>query len=163
MTRWQRTAPVLPAVVVTTILFINIRTGTLRPGGLLGLVTFWFFLLVLTSLFARRFGITLTPSAAVVHNLRRRTIPWADVRGIQTESFRGTTTIVLYETNGRFTRLRAPSTGLLARDRDFEEKLHVIGDWWLTHRGADWNPVSVPPARPAGPRTPDENPFAPPA
>jgi len=155
MTMWQRTVPVLPAVVVTTALFINIRTGMPRPGGVAGLVTFWVFLLVLTALLpARRFGITLTPSVAVVHTLRRRTIPWADVRGIQTESIRGIKTIVLYETNGRFTRLRAPSTGFLAPDRHFEEKFHVIEDWWRTHRGPDWNPVSAPPAR---------NPVAPPA
>lgn len=145
--------PVLPSVVITTFLFINVGTRMPRPGGLLGLATFWFFLLVLTALFPARFGTTLTPSAAVIHSWRRRTIPWADIRGIQTESTRGTKTIVLYEANGRVTRLRAPSTGFLAPDRHFEEKFHVIGDWWLTHRGPDWSPVSAPSAL---------NPFAPP-
>ncbi|MFI6407929.1 hypothetical protein [Streptomyces sp. NPDC050548] len=147
MTMWQRTAPALPAVFATTVLFINIRTGMPRPGGLLGLATFWILLLTVKTVFPPRFGITLTPSAAVVHNLRRRTIPWSDVRGIHTESIRRTTTIVLYEANGRFTRLRAPSTGFHGRDRHFEEKFHVIENWWLTHRGPDWSPVSAPPAR----------------
>ncbi|MCX5235545.1 hypothetical protein OG824_10015 [Streptomyces prunicolor] len=40
------------------------------------MVAFWAVLLLLGSVLPSRFGITLTPSAAVVHNVRRRTIPW---------------------------------------------------------------------------------------
>ncbi|MEV0737646.1 hypothetical protein AB0I51_17095 [Streptomyces sp. NPDC050549] len=167
MTVWQRAIPFLPAFAISAAFFGTSTTeaGTTPPGGLPGLLAFWIALLILTALFPHRFGITLTPSAAVVHNLRRRTIPWSDIQAVQPESLFGTTTIVLYEANGRRTRLRAPSTGFLARDRHFEEKFHTIGTWWLTHRGPDWTPV---PPRPVWPTTPtppapDENPFAPPA
>ncbi len=165
MTMWQRTVPFLPAVVVTAAVFTTSAAGagTTPPGGLPGLAAFWIVLLILTALFPHRFGITLTPSSAVVHNLRRRTIPWSEIRAVQTESILGTMTIVLYEANGRRTRLRAPSTGFLAWDHHFEEKFHVIGTWWLTYRGPDWNPVPPPPTWPTTPPTPDENPFAPPA
>ncbi|XUL89647.1 hypothetical protein ACQ86D_25940 [Streptomyces galilaeus] len=165
MTVWQRTMPFLPAFVMTAILFIISTTGagTTSPGGLPGLAAFWIVLLILTLLFSHRFGITLTPSAVVVHNLRHRTIPWPDIQAIQPESLLGTTTIVLYEANGRRTRLRAPSTGFPARDRHFEEKFHTIGTWWLAHRGPDWTPFPPRPAWPTAPQAPDENPFAPPA
>jgi hypothetical protein len=90
------------------------------------------------------FGITLTPSAARVHDLRRRTVPWASVQSVRVEQVMGGRVVVLYEAGGRRTRLRAPATGFLQRDRDFEEKFHVIGQWWLAHRGTDWVPVPPP-------------------
>ncbi|MET8136805.1 hypothetical protein ABZV24_33575 [Streptomyces sp. NPDC005251] len=93
------------------------------------------------------FGITLTPSAARVHSLRRRTVPWASVQSVCVERVTGGRVIVLYESDGRRTRLRAPFTGFLQRDRRFEEKFHVIGQWWQTHRGSDW--VALPPPRTA--------------
>jgi hypothetical protein len=87
----------------------------------------------LSVLQSRWFGVTLTPTEARVHNLRRRVIRWDDVRAVTTESLMGTRSVVLYE-DGRRTRLRAPSTDFLAWDRSFEEKYHVIGQWWLAHR-----------------------------
>ncbi|MGH1554427.1 hypothetical protein ACRAWF_28255 [Streptomyces sp. L7] len=135
----------------------NIPGRTARPGGVLDRPA------DPDPPVLHRFGITLTPSAVVVHNLRRRTIPWPDIQAVQPESLLGTTTIVLYEANGRRTRLRAPSTGFPARDRHFEEKFHTIGTWWLAHRGPDWTPFPPRPAWPTAPQAPDENPFAPPA
>lgn len=81
----------------------------------------------------RWFGVTLTPDEAIVHNLRRRRIAWRDVRTVQIERFSGTRIVVLYEANGRRTRLRAPMAGFLNRDNSFEEKFHVIGQWWVRH------------------------------
>ncbi|WP_392964827.1 hypothetical protein [Streptomyces sp. LN245] len=89
-------------------------------------------------------GITLTPSAARVHGLRRRTVPWASVQSVRVEHVMGGRVVALYEAGGRRTRLRAPITGFLQRDRNFEEKFHVIGQWWLAHRGTDWVPVPPP-------------------
>lgn len=87
-------------------------------------------------------GITLTADHAVVHNVRRRKIAWADVQCIRIESYLGSRTIVIYEASGRHTRLRAPIRGFLSWDRRFDEKFHTIGQWWLAHRGAAWTPVS---------------------
>lgn len=81
----------------------------------------------------RSFGITLTPTEAHVHGLRRRTIRWSDVRAVTTEKTLGTRSVILYQADRR-TRLRAPITGFLIRDRDFERKYHTIGQWWLDHR-----------------------------
>ncbi|MHB9860539.1 hypothetical protein [Streptomyces sp. YIM S03343] len=89
-------------------------------------------------------GITLTPSAAIVRRVRKRTIPWSNVQAIQVESYAGSRTVVIYEAGGRRTRLRAPITGFLSWDRGFEEKFHTIGRWWLAHRGPDWVPVPPP-------------------
>jgi hypothetical protein len=87
------------------------------------------------------FAITLSPHMAQVRNLRRRKIYWSDVQMIRIEKKRfGNRRIVIYEANGRQTRLRAPVTGFLLWDRHFEEKFHVIGQWWLDFRGPDWQP-----------------------
>jgi len=84
-------------------------------------------------------GITLTADTAIVHNIRRRRIAWANVQGIQIEPYMGCRTIVIYEANGRRTRLRTPTVGFLNWDKRFDEKYHTIGQWWLAHRGEDWN------------------------
>ncbi|WP_234477669.1 hypothetical protein [Streptomyces sp. MBT65] len=154
--------------VVGAGLLVTSLTGPPPPDALTASLTICFGLLVLGILLPAYFGVTLTESAAVVRNLRRRTIPWADIQSIQIESIVGTRTVVLHEANGRRTRLRAPSTGFLAWDRRFEEKFHVIGQWWLTHRGPDWTPIpppgtwwNTPPNTPPNPvRDPARDPFA---
>lgn len=162
MAVWQRTTPLLPMAVVTAVLFTTSGTEFRPPGGLLGVVAFWTVLLVLGNILPSRFGITLTPSAAVVHNLRRRTIPWSDIQAIQVQSTAGIKSIVLHEANGRSTELRAPTTGFLSWDRHFNEKLHTMETWWQTHRGPDWTPIPPPPAWWNTPPTPDRDPLAPP-
>jgi hypothetical protein len=80
-------------------------------------------------------GITLTADAAVVHNLRRRTITWDRIAAVAVEPFMGAHSVVLYETDGRRTRLRKPSTGFMAADPRFAEKVAVIHGWWMARRG----------------------------
>lgn len=140
---WQCLLPVMPA-------FLGLGLGTLNPAGRAAFGP-WFFVpwaasvLLLTVISATfPFGITLTPSAAVVRNLRRRTIPWVSVQSVRVERIMGGRFVALYEADGRRTRLRAPMTGFLQRDRDFERKFHTVGQWWLAHRGNDWVPVPPP-------------------
>lgn len=162
-TVWQRLGPLFPLFVVGTGFLAMSLTGSPPPDALTPWLAFWGGLLVVDILLPVYFGVTLTESAAVVRNLRRRTIPWADIQSIQIEPVMGTRTVVLYETNGRRTRLRAPSTGFLAWDRRFEEKFHVIGQWWLTHRGPDWTPAPPPQTWWNAPPNPAPNPARDPA
>jgi hypothetical protein len=111
------------------------------------IVGLWLAMPLLAMILPPHFGITLTQSAAVVHHFRRRTIPWSEVQAIRIEFSQGRRTVVIYEANGRRTRLWAPTTGFLRWDRRFEEKFHAIGRWWLDHRGPDWTPVPAPWAR----------------
>ena len=90
-------------------------------------------LMIVVVVQSRWFGVTLTPTAARVHNLRRRTVLWSDVRAVTTQTVLFSRVVVLHEEN-RTTRLRAPLTGFLMWDRRFEEKYHTIGQWWLDHR-----------------------------
>ncbi|MEV0090124.1 hypothetical protein [Streptomyces sp. NPDC050738] len=91
--------------------------------------------LVLTVALNLWVGVTLTPSAILVHSFRRRVIPLSDIRGIDIKTTLGTRTVMITEVSGRRTRLQAPVAGGLAPDRRFEEKFHTIGQWWLAHRG----------------------------
>ncbi|MGW3913013.1 hypothetical protein ACWEBX_16040 [Streptomyces sp. NPDC005070] len=139
----QRLTPVIPAVLILVLDTLN--PASRAPFGVWFFVTWVVLVLLLTVASATSpFGITLTPSAALVRNLRRRTVPWASVQSVRVEQVMGGRVVVLYEAGGRRTRLRAPVTGFLQRDRDFEEKFHVIGQWWLAHRGSDWVPVPPP-------------------
>ncbi|MFJ9704587.1 hypothetical protein [Streptomyces sp. NPDC101234] len=162
LTPLQRLLAVLPAIVIS--LFQGLSWLGRDPYGPPTVLLFvWGVVLVVGLIVPRSTGVTLTPSAAIVHNFRRRTILWSDVQAIQIEPLMGNRAVVIFEAGGRRTRLRAPSTGFLSWDRGFEEKFHTIGRWWLDHRGPDWTPVP-PPAMPwGGPLGPDGNPYAPPA
>ena len=162
MAVWQRVTPFLPLAVLTTVLFTTAGTEFPPPGGVPGVVAFWVAVLVLGNVLPARFGITLTPSAAVVHNVRRRTIPWSDIQAVQRQSTMGVRTIVLHEANGRSTELRAPTTGFLSWDSRFEKKFHTIETWWQTHRGPTWTPIPPSQAWWNTPQPPDRDPLAPP-
>ncbi|MFF3410528.1 hypothetical protein ACFYW8_30850 [Streptomyces sp. NPDC002742] len=169
---WQRVLPLLPlTVVLGSDAVLRAVTHLPRPTFDARFLALWIACVSTLVVATSRFGITLTPSAARVHNLRRRTIPWASVQGVGVERVTGGRVVVLYEASGRRTRLRAPFTAFLQRDQRFEEKFHVIGQWWLTHRGADWvalpPPWTVPswappaPGHPAAPGVPAAPPVPP--
>ncbi|MET9877373.1 hypothetical protein ABZZ36_22460 [Actinacidiphila glaucinigra] len=144
-TWYQRMAPLLPGALLVTSLTIAAPLFSPTPAG----PDFTFAAAVWLAvpaglLLSARFGVTLTPTAAVVHNPRRRTIRWADVQGIWVESNMGVRQVVICEAGGRLTRLRAPATGLLYQDAAFEEKFRTIGEWWLRHRGPQWTPLPRP-------------------
>ncbi|MGW1070144.1 hypothetical protein ACWD4F_37280 [Streptomyces aureus] len=106
------------------------------PSGLrvLSLVMVFLVLFELWVL-GRYVGVTLTREAVVVHNLRRRTIPWTAVAEVAVEPVFGGRRVVLYETDGRRTPLRMPSTAFLASDRRFDDKVATIRSRWLAAGG----------------------------
>lgn len=163
LTRLQRLLPVAPSIVMVTAFqaLLWLDGGPFGPVLVTGLLMWGVLPMVVLAL--TPFGVTLTPSAAIVHNLRRRTIPWSNVQAIQIESLLGSRTIVIYEGGGRRTRLRAPITGFPIWDRSFEEKFDTIGRWWLDHHSAGWTPVPPPAVPWDGPPASDGNPYAPPA
>ena len=74
-------------------------------------------------------GVTLTREALHVHSLQSRVIPWPDIASVSTGRLLGTTCVIVSEHSGRSTRLRAPTTGLLAWDPDFDAKFQTITAW----------------------------------
>ncbi|MFJ5213826.1 hypothetical protein ACIP98_03870 [Streptomyces sp. NPDC088354] len=157
-TALQRVLPVLPVALVDALSHLWFWWNGGPAGAASGAVVLPLVVLIAS----HPFGVTLTPSGAVVHNLTRRTIAWADVQAIGTESVLGARFVVIQEAGGRHTRLRAPLTGFLSWDRAFDEKLATIGRWWLDHRGPHWAPAPPPPVWRSGPPSPSGDPFAPP-
>ena len=90
----------------------------------------------LSALLFRWQGVTLAPDALQVHNLQARTIRWVDIASVSTDRMLGTTYVIVWEASGRSTRLRAPTTGLLAWDRDFQAKYQTITAWHQALRGS---------------------------
>ena len=60
----------------------------------------------------------------------------ADIASVSTDRMLGTTYVIVWDASGRSTRLRAPMTGLLAWDRDFEAKYQTITAWHQALRGS---------------------------
>ncbi|MBR7835668.1 hypothetical protein KDL01_20500 [Actinospica durhamensis] len=90
-------------------------------------------------------GATLTPYEMIAwHGPRRRRIAWDDVEYIEIQKRFGSRVIAIYQRNGRRTQLRAPVTGFLNWDKQFEEKFHAIGQWWLEHRTVDPSAAAAP-------------------
>lgn len=137
-----RLVAVVPAALNLALGWIAVHhRGPPHPPILL--TWLWIALLLLLPGIAlqRWFGITLTPTHARIHNLRRRSIAWADVQAITDEPFFGVHRVLLWTADGRRIPLRAPMTTLGRLGwRRFERDYHQIGRWWLTHRGPNWTP-----------------------
>ncbi|MFF0284767.1 hypothetical protein [Streptomyces sp. NPDC005262] len=160
-TRLQHVLPVLPIlVVVWGTKAWDWMTWKATGAEMAESFGMWVPALLLLLITGQYFGVTLKESTAVVHSLRRRTIQWSNVQAIRVERFQGAQIVAIYEAGGRRTRLRAPITGFLCWDREFEEKCHTIDRWWRDHRGPDWSPVLLPGAQLSGPPGPGGNPFA---
>jgi hypothetical protein len=90
-----------------------------------------FFGVFLTLPFGWSKGADLTPKFIDAHGvLRSRRIPWNQIVGIHIEKTLTGRRVVIYEYDGRRTRLRAPISVFLSRDRRFEEKFHTIERQW---------------------------------
>jgi hypothetical protein len=125
----------LPALIVPLpVLAEQIIFWSLRPRPLAGVLKFDLIccavFMLAFGLQLRWYGATLTPSGVLVHSIRRRTVAWHDLAAIRVERLTGTRTPVLYERDGRRTRLRMPATGPLFRDPDFDAKVQLIHDYW---------------------------------
>lgn len=111
--------------------------GGLPPGemlrGQLGVPVGW----CLGLLIGRNFGTDLTPEFIDVHGLRERRIPWNRIVGIHIEKTALGRRVVIYEYDGRRTRLRAPINAFLSWDKHFEEKFHTIERQWAAARSLE--------------------------
>ncbi|MEV8094375.1 PH domain-containing protein [Kitasatospora sp. NPDC085879] len=76
---------------------------------------------------SQHFRATATPEGLAVHATRSRLIPWRTIADIRVEGSR----IVVYETTGRRTPLRAPARFL---NSHFDEKHQQLLAWWTLHR-----------------------------
>lgn len=82
-------------------------------------------------------GTSMTRRGLVVHALPTLVIPWDEVHEIEVEHQLGIKTVVVHHGTAalrRRTRLAAPTTGLLGRDAEFQEKVRVLRSYWAAAR-----------------------------
>jgi hypothetical protein len=105
--------------------------------GYLLAASLWFAL----GLWVRTRGVDLTQECVVVHAIRRRSIPWAQVQAVlrRVEPL-GTWDIQLVLDTGERVVLRLHTTVWGSGGAEYERNFHRIGQWWLAHRGASWRP-----------------------
>lgn len=84
--------------------------------------------------FQRWAGLVLTDTHAVVRGLTVRRIPWSAISGVGQQAYFGSDRLVLWTTDGRAIRTRAPITTLGIGHQAFQRSYHTIGQWWLAHR-----------------------------
>jgi hypothetical protein len=75
-------------------------------------------------------GITLTPSAMIVHGIRRREIAWSQVQSIEFRRRRGGARLILILSGGSSVRLPAPRAGFLLWDSEFGDRALTLYSWW---------------------------------
>lgn len=102
---------------------------------------------VLLATIPLRNGLTLTGTAAVLRRTRVRRIAWSDVQGVHLEpSWRGWL-LVLSTATERIALPELSASTSRGRAR-VERSYHLIGQWWLAHRGPEWAPRPPAPPRP---------------
>ena len=79
-------------------------------------------------------GTSVSRRGLVVHSVPTMVIPSEEVREIEVEVQLGIRTVVVHHGDRRRTRLSAPTTGLMGRDDDFHDKVHVLRSFWTAHR-----------------------------
>jgi hypothetical protein len=79
-------------------------------------------------------GTSLTKRGLVIHSVPTMVIPWDEVHEIEVEISMGIKTVVVHHGERRRTRLSAPTTGPLGRDKDFQDKVRVMRTFWAAQR-----------------------------
>jgi hypothetical protein len=117
-----------------------------HPAELKLFALVWVPIILLGGFTTTWFGVNLTSDELVVHNLRRKNVPWSKVQAITTESAGSGWRAVVWTEDGTRIPLRAPSAPFRRRSARFERQFAQLGDWWLDHRGPDWQPHYAMPA-----------------
>lgn len=102
-------------------------------------------------MWVRTFGVVLTPEAAEVRAVRRRTVPWQDVQAEIRHRRAGTSCVRLVLQNGREVTLRAPTTYWRIGRAHYDREFRLIERWWIAHRGPQWRSVNSDPPLPSLP------------
>jgi hypothetical protein len=140
---------VLPQLVIA-VLAIGVAAA-LRDAALVAACALGLGYVLLTW---RRFGTHLTSGDVVVLGIRNRIIAWEDVKEVREHRQFGARGLVLTETTGRRTLLKAPHDSRLAPDEDYETKRDQIIEAWDAARGEGWRASGSGPASPSSPSSP---------
>jgi len=127
------------------------RLGLLLSGPALGLVGIFMVgfpglvigLLVGAGLYlwSGRWGCTLDEDAIVIEAVRKRRLPWAKVQAISYNISRLSTAATIVDEKGSTWMLRAPAHSSFAPDPFLRAKMTEIENFWITHRGNDWQEI----------------------
>lgn len=133
--RWQQLLWA-PGIMLPSVLLAAMSSGPPVASSLFCVV------LLAEAAWLSTTGVELRPDALVMRGIRRRVLPWRDITWIGSAPLSWSQCVGVTTRHGRMRRLRAPHhTPFLAPDRDFLAKAHTIHDYWVAHRGPDWQPL----------------------
>ena len=136
---WAGWLPLAMAGVFIVVMGLTLRLQVGRPTGWIPLIQG--IGLIGEALVIRTFGVDLLPGVIRLRGLRRRRIPCEQVQAVVPYSVLGSRMVRLYLPGGVAVRLRAPATLWTMGNEAFERDYHRIGQWWLAHRGPEWQPA----------------------
>lgn len=130
--------------------WVGVAVLRLAAGGVLTAMAALFAAgLAATGFFVSRwFGVTLTPHQIVARGLRKRAIPWPEIRDVTAVDFISSRRVALHLADGSVLRTWAPLHSWAQPDPEFDAKFHTIYGWWLAARSGT---APVPPPAPPPP------------
>lgn len=132
----QRRAFVLTVLGFQALVWGDALLNDGRFGGSLGTALAGLVLIVMAAA-TWWVGTSLTRRGLVVHAVPTLVIPWEQVHEIEVEDQLGIKTVVVHHGipgQRRRTRLSAPTTGMLGRDEQFQEKVRALRTYWAARR-----------------------------
>lgn len=110
-------------------------------------LTFLIFTLILVLRVLLAGSVELTPTHLAERDLRRRSIEWSRIQDIAIHRGR----VQVWSDDGAVHRLATPiPKGWYWPGHRFDTEYNQLGQWWVEHRGADWQPLPVNPWGVAG-------------
>ncbi len=80
-------------------------------------------------------GATIDGTGVHLRGLTRQTVPWEQIQDVEVSPVLGSQQVRLRLAGGGTKRLRAPITGPLQRDPEFDGKVATIRHWWQHYSG----------------------------
>jgi hypothetical protein len=113
------------------------------PTGLLVAVVVYFAVLSAISAWLQRRNCVVlrTGELTVRSGLRAHVMRARDVQAVTLERFLGSRTVKVWLADGSYHRAAVAGRTRGLFRQNFDGDYHLIGDWWLANRGANWQPT----------------------
>jgi hypothetical protein len=113
------------------------------PTGLLAAVVGYFAVVSAGSAWAqRRNCVVLRPAEITVRSgIRAHVLSASEVQAVTLERFLGSRTVKVWLADGSYRRAAVAGRTRGLFQQNFDRDYHLVGEWWLANRGANWQPT----------------------
>lgn len=151
--KWLPSALVTALIAIESYRWFQQSTDTSVDRADPTILLYWFIALVSLSALIVAVGflplrLELSEETLVIRAplRRRRVLHWREIQSIRVDRRGSRYRVHVYgdDPDGKRTVLPVPYSAALARDPEFRDKYHLIGQFWLINRGDDWRQLPPP-------------------